>query len=53
MQYRYLCNLMNSLLTLRRPRGSRNLTEGRKAAIATLGKVNMLTYPQIASNWAA
>jgi hypothetical protein len=40
---------MDSLLTLRRPRGSKNLTEGRKAAILTPGKVNKFTYLQIAS----
>ena len=39
---------MASTLTPRRPRGSKNLTEGQKAAVVVLREVDKLTFPQIA-----
>jgi hypothetical protein len=39
---------MDAAITPRRPRGSKNLTEGQKAAVVTLREVNKLTFPQIA-----
>jgi hypothetical protein len=46
--YHNLIYFMASALTPRRPRGSKNLTEGQKAAVVTLRDVNKLTFPQIA-----
>jgi hypothetical protein len=46
------CNLiyfMASATTPQCPGGSKNLTEGQKAAIVTLREVNKLTFPQIAT----
>jgi len=39
---------MDSIPTPGRPRGSKNLTEGQKAAVITLREVNRLSFPQIA-----
>jgi hypothetical protein len=43
-----LIYFMASTLTPRRRKGSKNLTEGQKAAIVTLRDVNKLTFLQIA-----
>jgi len=48
-----LCHIliyfMASKTTPRRLKGTKNLTEGQKAAVVTLREVNKLTFPQIAS----